>query len=306
MFENCNCPPFLSCICGQNSSSESEHELTSLDSQGRPGGRGRSHTPRPKPSKEPELVSNTLHAQGVHLSNWLDNPHSPNCTITPIELTLEQIKTITPVASTKIPRAEGPDLKVPPTHRPSTNIFNAWALAHNCANEVRFWSTDQILAVQAQDFIPNNEADEGEDPQDPAQLMAGIFKDQHDLGRLEHIFAINVQAETRDLAAALYGDEQYTMIVPYGNREYYMLLGSCVGRALVRGMLAAWPRGTKEIARVGIWHEGDVWSLRFDVERVKKMKKAPALVVANPDPPSASGAEGLGLGSSLGHGLTRH
>ena len=190
-------------------------------------------------------------------------------------------------------RAQGPDLKLPPTHRPLTDTVTAWTIKDESDNDLRFWTTNEYLAARAQDFGVQNNAEQGAQ-QDPAQLMAAIFKDQIGLVRMEHIFALDVQAETRDLAIELYGDEEYTRVVSFGTREYFMLLGSCVGRAVARGMLAAWPRGTKEVSDVAIWKgvgdDGEMveWNLRFDVAQVKGMNKVGGtkLIVKNPDPPS--------------------
>ncbi|KAJ5372772.1 hypothetical protein N7517_004778 [Penicillium concentricum] len=60
----------------------------------------------------------------------------------------------------------------------------------------------------------------------------------------------------------------------FGAAGFRAILGSQLGRATGRLVLAAWPRGTHQISRIHTWFWRDDLHMRFDIERIVQKDKA--------------------------------
>lgn len=246
-------------------------------------------------STPPRETINRYQARGAQFEDWManTNPTGPACPVAQSTLTLADL-------------VEGN-----PPEKPEFDLWNVEFVAP--PNEIRGTLTSAGLPddsrVKNYRYSKMNNSDPMTDvPSYEHYIVEGaiivkavyrrergtqwndialaLYKHEADINTLRYVYYTTVEnEETQPLVGkVLYNNPPGSRSTPESTfriwrihtPEFQQILGSQLGRATSRLVLAAWPRGTHQIPRVNTWFLSGNLHMRFDIEPIARASPRPS------------------------------
>ncbi|CAG8261803.1 unnamed protein product [Penicillium nalgiovense] len=222
---------------------------------------------------------------GAKYENWMANNGQSDLEIeiAPSTLTLDELTNATPPNRALFTIPDTGYTSAPPEIRvalESTNLLerNDYRHTHLRLNKYRRVSTYDHYIVQGAIMAADISRKEG-----PywADIALALYKYQAPINTLRYVFMLHVDNEETlpMVGRVLYkqldlsgGPKDTSNPITHAWRRstdhFQQILGTQLGRAVGRLVLAAWPAGTHQISEIHTWFVGGKLYMRFDIEEI--------------------------------------
>lgn len=106
-----------------------------------------------------------------------------------------------------------------------------------------------------------------------SEITKAVYEKDFNIETLRHVFVADVaNAETRGFIIGVLwpSTTEYPRVMESNTPEFQILLGTPIGKIVAHLVLNSFDRGTRQIARVVLWHDAKFTpQLRFDIERIR-------------------------------------